>query len=252
MIRMWVGKGNEIIKPCYFTRNGEPYEKYLIIFTDIAANYTTQLLSDMEVKEECTYVRRAFIGEYKGEKIYVLNPYFGSPASVFALEVAIARGGKDFLVVGEAGAINEGVTLGDVILPTWALREEGTSCHYMPSEYIPKPSKRVFDALEKEVKHQIGRKKINIFKGGIWTTDAPFRETENKVKDYSSRGILGVEMEASALMSVASFRGVKLAVALAVSDELYKEEWNPGFGSRKLKRAEKLLVKAALETLISF
>lgn len=122
----------------------------------------------------------------------------------------------------------------------------------MSPEYIPKPSKRLFDALEKEVKHQIGRKRINVFKGGIWTTDAPLRETEDKVRDYSSRGILGVEMEASALMSVASFRGVDLAVALAVSDELYKEEWNPGFGSRKLKRTEKLLVKAALETLISF
>ncbi len=249
---MWVGKGEEIIKPCYFTGNEEPYEKYLIIFTDIAAKYAKQLLSDVELKEECTYVRQAFIGEYRGEEIYVLNPYFGSPASVFALEIAIARGGKEFLVVGEAGAIKEGVTIGDVILPAWALREEGTSYHYMPPEYIPKPSKRLFDALEKEVKHQIGRKRIKIFKGGIWTTDAPFRETEDKLRDYSSRGILGVEMEASALMSVASFRGVELAVALAVSDELYKEEWNPGFGSKKLKRTEKLLVKAALETLISF
>jgi len=151
-------------------------------------------------------------------------------------------------VVGEAGAIKEGVTIGDVILPTWGLREEGTSYHYMPPEYIPKPSKRLFEALEKEVKHQIGRKRINVLKGGIWTTDAPFRETEDKVRNYSSRGILGVEMEASALMSVARFREVDLAV----SDELYRGEWNPGFGSKKLKRTEKLLVKAALETLISF
>ncbi len=216
----------------------------------MAPNYARQLLNDVELKEECTYVRQAFIGEYKGRESYVLNPYFGSPASVFALEIAIARGGKEFLVVGEAGAIKEGVTIGDVILPAWALREEGTSYHYMPPEYIPKPSKRLFDALEKEVKHQIGRKRIKIFKGGIWTTDAPFRETEDKLRDYSSRGILGVEMEASALMSVASFRGVELAVALVVSDELYKGEWNSGFGSKKLKRTERLLVKAALETLV--
>lgn len=86
---------------------------------------------------------------------------------------------------------------------------------------------------------------------GIWTTDASFRETEDKVREYSSRGILGVEMEASALMSVAKFRDVDLAVALAVSDELYKEKWNPGFGSRKLKQTEKLLVKSALKVLAS-
>ncbi|AHF80667.1 nucleoside phosphorylase [Thermococcus paralvinellae] len=248
---MWLGKGREIIKPPGSKTEKEPYEKYLIVFTDIAANYAKQLLNDVELKEECTYVRRAFVGEYKGKKIYVLNPYFGSPASVFALEIAIAQGGKEFLVVGEAGAIKEGVTIGDVILPTWALREEGTSYHYMPPDYIPKPSERLFNVLEKEVKHQIGRKRISVFKGGIWTTDAPFRETEDKVREYSNRGILGVEMETSALMSVASFRRVDLAVALAVSDELYKEKWNPGFGSGKLKRTEKLLVKAALGALVS-
>lgn len=123
------------------------------------------MLNDAELKKECTYVRRAFVGEYKRKKIYVLTPYFGSPASVFALEIAIAQGEKEFLVVGEAGAIKEGVTIGDVILPTWALREEGTSYHYMPPDYIPKPSERLFNVLEKEVKHQIGRKRISVFKG---------------------------------------------------------------------------------------
>jgi|GEM_PF-6795755 len=53
--------------------------------------------------------------------------------------------------------------------------------------------------------------------------DAIFRETEDKVEEYAKRGILGVKMESSALMTIASFRGVELAVALAVSDELYGE-----------------------------
>lgn len=113
-------------------------------------------------------------------------------SALMFVELSLANSRKKFLVVGEAGAIKEGVTIGDVILPTWALREEGTSYHYLPPGYIPKPSERLFNVLEKEVKHQIGRKRISVFKRGIWTTDASFREIEDKVREYSSRGILGV------------------------------------------------------------
>ncbi|WP_087038070.1 nucleoside phosphorylase [Thermococcus litoralis] len=247
---MWLGKGHGIVKPNDFVKHKEPCEKYLITFTDIAREHAKRLLKDIEVREKCTYAYEAFIGEYKGEKIYVLNPYFGASPSVFALEIAIAKGARKFIVVGEAGAIKPEVKIGDVILPTWALREEGTSYHYMPPEYVPKPNQKLFGALEEEIKGQI-KGVVNIFKGGIWTTDAAFRETDDKVKEYSERGILGVEMETSALMSVAEFRGVNLAVALAVSDELYHDIWNHGFKSEKLKRTEKLLVNAALEVLVS-
>jgi len=250
------GKGREIIKPSDFKRGvveakSESCSKYLVTFTEIAMNHAKQLLENVEIKAKCTHVYQAFVGEYQGEKIYVLNPYFGAPASVFALELAIASGGKRFLVVGEAGAIKTGINIGDVILPTWALREEGTSYHYMPPDYIPKPSERLFNALKKEVKRQTGKENINVFEGGIWTTDASFRETEDKVREYSKRGILGVEMESSALMSVAKFRDVNLTVALAVSDELYRERWNPGFDSKSLRKTEEILIKAALDVLIS-
>ncbi|MBC7095293.1 nucleoside phosphorylase [Thermococcus sp.] len=250
------GKGREIIKPSDFNRGvveakSESCSRYLVTFTEIAMNHAKQLLENVEIKAKCTHVYQAFVGEYQGEKIYVLNPYFGAPASVFALEVAITSGGKRFLAVGEAGAIKTDINIGDVILPTWALREEGTSYHYLSPDYIPKPSKRLFNALKKEVKRQTGKENINVFEGGIWTTDAPFRETNDKIKEYSKRGILGVEMESSALMSVAKFRDVNLAVALAVSDELYQERWNPRFDSKSLRKTEEILIKAALDVLIS-
>ncbi len=105
--------------------------------------------------------------------------------------------------------------------------------------------------LEETIKGERKGKAFNIFKGGIWTTDALFRETEDKVEKYAKRGILGVEMESSALMTVGAFRGVELAVALAVSDELYGKKWNAGFGSEKLKKTEEALVRSALEVLAS-
>ncbi|WP_457751029.1 phosphorylase family protein [Thermococcus sp.] len=118
-------------------------------------------------------------------------------------------------------------------------------------EYVPRPSEKLLVELEETIKGERKGKAFNIFKGGIWTTDALFRETEDKVEKYAKRGILGVEMESSALMTVGAFRGVELAVALAVSDELYGKKWNAGFGSEKLKKTEEALVRSALEVLAS-
>ena len=77
-------------------------------------------------------------------------------------------------------------------------------------------------------------------------------ETRDKVVEYSRIGVLGVDMESTALMTVAAYRKVKLAVVAAVSDELYGEEWRKGFGTGKLRRTEKIVVKATLNTITQY
>ena len=62
-------------------------------------------------------------------------------------------------------------------------------------------------------------------------------------------GVYGVEMEATALMTVARYRGVNLALILAISDELYGTKWQPGFKTRKLRKAELISIKAALNAI---
>ena len=94
-----------------------------------------------------------------------------------------------------------------------------------------------------------GRKKIRVLRGGIWSTDAIFRETEDKVAEYSRHGVLGVDMEATALMTVAAYRGARLAVITAISDELYSDQWRKGFNKKKLIRTEKMIIEASLRTL---
>ena len=78
---------------------------------------------------------------------------------------------------------------------------------------------------------------IEIHRGLVWTTDALYRETASKVAYYQRKGILAVEMEMSALLTVAAYRGVSLAGLLTVSDELSSLKWKHGFGSRELKNA---------------
>jgi nucleoside phosphorylase len=98
-----------------------------------------------------------------------------------------------------------------------------------------------------------GRRRIKVVKGGIWTTDAIFRETFDKVIKYSSKEVYGVDKESTALMTVADYRNVRLGVIAAVSDELHHDgRWIKGFNTRRLRQTENLVVKEALNTIIDF
>jgi len=125
------------------------------------------------------------------------------------------------VVVGRIGAIHPELDIGDVLIPTWGLREEGVSFHYIPDPgYTPIPDTELAETLYKQATVLVKRRRINIVKGGVWTTDAIFRETLDKVIEYSQRGVYGVDMESTALMTVAKYRGIKLAIISSVSDKL--------------------------------
>ena len=87
---------------------------------------------------------------------------------------------------------------------------------------------------------------LSFSKGEVWTTDAPYRETLEKVRSYQARGILAVEMEFSALMTVALYRAAAMTGLLVVSDELFDLRWRPGFSNPLLKKAS----RAAGEVLL--
>lgn len=175
-----------------------------------------------------------------------LLAYFGAPAAAMLLEVLAASGARRVLVLGEAGSISLEARIGDVVLPEWAIREEGTSYHYLPPERTPRSDPEMTEALESS----LGRSGVKTLRGGVWTTDAPFRETVGKVRRYSSLGALAVEMECSALMAVAEFRGVRLAAGLAITDELFEGVWRPRFSAPEVDRARTALAKAAVEALL--
>jgi uridine phosphorylase len=173
------------------------------------------------------------------------GPILGAPQAAMVMETLGRGGAVEFLSLGWCGALRSELGWGDVILPVSALSEEGTSAHYRVDDRPPGPdpglSRKLALALEKR-----GR---TFYSGRIWTTDAPFRETRAKAVDYGGRGLLGVDMETSALMSVAAFRGWRWAGLLVVSDTLHGEEWRPGFGSAELKRGLTRASEAILDVL---
>ena len=158
------------------------------------------------------------------------------------LEKLIALGGKRFIVYGWCGALQPSLGVGDLILPTWAVSEEGTSPHY-PTEQPPTAAA----PLRQQLADHFAARNISTVAGPVWTTDAPYRETRQKVTSYAEQGILAVEMEFAAMATVAAFRGVEIAAALLVSDELWRDQWTPGFQRKDFRQKNRAMVKSLLQ-----
>ena len=159
-----------------------------------------------------------------GGPISLVGPAVGAPRAGTLCEYLKFRGVKTVVGLGWCGAVHPDVRVGDLVLAESVVREEGTSHHYLPSDANPLPSVRVNDAIRGAAE----RRGVELRQGTVWTTDAPFRETRSKVSNFADRGVLGVDMETSALVSLGEALGIDVGVLLVVSDELWGSEWNWG------------------------
>jgi uridine phosphorylase len=174
---------------------------------------------------------------HQSPPMFWAGPAVGAPMAVICLEKLIALGARRIIVCGWCGSIRPDLGVGDLVLPTWAISEEGTSRHYPvagrteSSPWLRMILKNFFAETGKVVKE-----------GPIWTTDALYRETREKVVRYGSEGILAVDMEYSALMQVALFRRIELAAIMMVSDLLWQDPWQAAFQSKEFRRRSQELV----------
>jgi uridine phosphorylase len=146
----------------------------------------------------------------------------GAPLAGGMLEECIAAGVRSFVVCGGAGALVPGLALGHVVVPTSAVRDEGTSFHYAPpARSIDADARLVARAVE-----LLDERDIPHLTGPTWTTDAIYRETPDKIRRRRDEGCLVVEMEASALIAIARFRGVDLVQLLYAGDDVSGETWD--------------------------
>ena len=174
-----------------------------------------------------------------------VGPVVGAPVAVIALEQMIASGVTNIIALGCAGSLQPELLIGDYLLATGALSEEGTSAHYILEGKKPVAREESLCFLRKILKSQ----NISFKEGVVWTTDAPYRELVWKVKKYQSEHIDAVEMETSALFNVAQFRNISLSVLLVISDELFTYQWKKGFRTPLFKEKFIQLVKSILEEL---
>jgi uridine phosphorylase len=186
-------------------------------------------------------VARVALGKAGERDVALVKLGVGAPMAVAALEELIGLGVKRILVVGTGGSLQPELPMGSLAIATSAIREDGTSFHYAPAGVEVAPDADLARALGEAV-IALGPA---VALGPVWTTDAPYREMRSKVAVYSAMGALAVEMEAAALFALATFRQVRLALLLAISDELF-HEWRPGFHAEELRAAMRIAAQAAL------
>jgi uridine phosphorylase len=189
------------------------------------------------------YLTDVHIGSFEGSAVALAGPMLGAPQTVLVLEKMIALGCKKVVAVGWCGSLQSEVVIGDVVLPSGAISEEGTSAHYPGTECFPSPE------LVNLLKAALSSTGATIREGIVWTTDAPFRETCAKVTAFQSQGVLAVDMETSALFSVARFRGVDLAAVLIVSDDLSSLKWVHGFRDAAFHESRKRVINPILKSI---
>jgi len=157
-----------------------------------------------------------------GPEVCLMHPGLGAPMAAALLEEAIGHGIRSVVAVGGAGSLRQELTLGHVVVPTKALRDEGTSYHYVaPSRWIeaqPRATAAITAVLDEH--------RMPYVTGATWTTDAFYRETRDKIATRQAEGCLTVEMENAALLAVAQLRGITMGQILYSGDDLSGVQWD--------------------------
>jgi uridine phosphorylase len=238
MVMEWFSEDESVVKPVDFAPKDLGFVRLaIIVFIRRVYEWMKAVVSDKIIieKEESVVGAKRFFATKEG--LAVFHSYFGAPATIALAEALIAVGIKNILIFGEAGSISSKVNIGEIVIPTFAIREEGTSYHYLPPNFEAKPS----DNLLKNIRGLLYKTGVPYKEGGVWTTDAPFRETMKKVLTYSKAGVLAVEMECSALFCLSTYRRTNSAALLIITDTLWEGLWKPAFTEQKVVNMEKVI-----------
>jgi uridine phosphorylase len=222
-----------IINPCRDKGDPEIPSTGLLLINPAEADAGLRLAKNKGGSQHFLFNSRLMLipeNESSGS-FFIAGPAVGAPMAVLTLEKLIALGAHRIITFGWCGSLSSIMKIGDVLLPTWAISNEGTSAHY-PVSSRPESHTPTHNTLSEGLTAQ----RFTIHSGPIWTTDAPYRESFSQVKQLGEEGILGVDMEYAALIAAATFRKVELTTVLLVSDELWHGKWKPGFRTKEFKK----------------
>jgi uridine phosphorylase len=152
--------------------------------------------------------------EVDGDTIGVIGRTIGGPFAVLVAEQLAASGARVILGLTSAGQVSPGLRIPSLVLPVRALRDEGTSYHYLPAAETVDGDADLTALLQVELSN-LG---VPVVTGTVWTTDAPYRETSEQLERHARSGILAVEMQAASLFAFGAARRVRCGVVAHVTN----------------------------------
>ncbi|MDD6274046.1 MAG: nucleoside phosphorylase [Clostridiaceae bacterium] len=207
---------------------GDETERY-------AAEHACEKLEDYVT---ITKVYPIFKTVYQGEEICFCQAPLGAPAAVQILDHLIGSGVRKIIAAGSCGALVD-IAENEFLLPVEAIRDEGTSYHYLPPARTITLDAAAVDAVRRTLTaHGLGVRECC-----VWTTDAFYRETAEMVTRRRAEGCTAVDMECAAMAACARFRGALFGQLLFTADSLAdieahdERDWGMGAFGKALELA---------------
>lgn len=172
---------------------------------------------------------------FKGVDVALYLSGVGAPVCVGSLEEMFSMGAEAVVLFGSCGVLDKDIGDCSIILPTSALRDEGTSYHYAP----PGDEIAVNTRYGQLFAHMLDELHVSHTAGKCWTTDAMYRETREKVARRKEQGCICVDMECASCAAVAQFREKDVLQFFYAADNLDAKEWDQRSLSNFAKLDEK-------------
>jgi Uridine phosphorylase len=227
-----------IINPSHTTSKIENFPKVgITCFSKQLIDVLVETFKGKVIAEVSTAngIRPIYKIGYKNKEFVLFMSSVGAPACVGIFEEIISMGLEKLVMFGTCGTlVKEIVDLG-IIIPTSAIRDEGTSYHYMEAS----DEVSVNEKYREEFKEILKRHNYSYVEGKTWTTDAFYRETKAKVSKRKEAGCICVEMECASMSAVAKFREVDFFEFFYAADNLDGAVWD----KRSLDNEERLTEK---------
>ena len=223
-----------IVNPVKGKKPPETGPVAVVAATEVDLRLLSRLSDTPIVEQRKLYMSSLQVHADDQRRYTLVGPLVGAPYAAMIVESLKVWGVEKILFVGWCGAVSGRIKAGDIIVPDSAMVDEGTSGHYCdPSCRVALPARPLVHQVRLALQHH----GASFHEGAVWTTDAIFRETVEKVQHYQAQGALAVEMEMSAIFTVSGFREIETAGLLVVSDELSDFTWRPGFKTPAFKTA---------------
>lgn len=173
--------------------------------------------------------------EYKGKRFAMYQSWVGEPMCVGMYEELIAMGSKRLILLGNCGVLDKNIEDCGIVIPTKAIRDEGTSYHYAEASDTIEVNKK-YKAEFIEVLNKAGYPYVE---STTWTIDACYRETREKMKRRKEQGAIIVEMECAGMQALCDFRNTEFFQFIYAGDNLDHDTWDPRSLSGEIRLDDK-------------
>jgi purine-nucleoside phosphorylase len=190
-----------------------------VCILEFDGDLTDQLVQGNLVKPWTTWAcfhTPMFALEVNGKPCGIVPRAIGGSFAVLVAEQLLACGAKVVVGLTSAGRVSAQLPIPSLVVATAAIRDEGTSYHYLPPANSVEAPTRLTPCLL----GQLSNLGPPVHTGTVWTTDAPYRETAQELEKYAQQGVLAVEMQAASLFALAAARNALIGVVAHVSNAI--------------------------------